>query len=580
MEVQRFSESYQAEQDDIEMKEDPRQDEIIEIESNPENEIEYIYDLSSNDGDEDKLNLGQGSSETSNKRGRPIKLPKKYEDYVLLTYEEALNSEEKDQWTRAIEDEKDSLQKNKTWDIVDRKEAKNNKVLSNKWIFKQKDDGTYKARLVVRGCQQEKGVDFQEIFSPVININSLRTLFAISVQFDYLIKKFDIKTAFLYGTLNEEVYMEIPQGYDRMKNKVCRLRKSLYGLKQAPSKWNEHFTCLLKEYGLTSISVDQCLFKNEKGTLFLAIYVDDGLIVGKNEAKINELLEKLEKKLEIKKFEEVDTFLGIRVTRTSEFIKLDQEKYIEEIIEKFGMQYAKPAETPMIQNDCLSDENQKKINFPYREAVGSLLYISSKTRPDIAYAVSFCSRKMENPTRNDVNNVKRIMRYLKDTKADGIVYRKTTQLEIAAYSDSDFAGDETTRKSTTGYVVYYCNGPVTWCSRKQPVVALSSTEAEFIAAAECVKELLYIKVLIEQLTSNNLKVILNIDNQSAIAIIKNGQFNKRSKHIDVRYHFIHEKIRENLFKIDYLSTENMIADIFTKPSNKIKFLKHKNELVC
>ncbi|XP_045463749.1 secreted RxLR effector protein 161-like [Harmonia axyridis] len=186
------------------------------------------------------------------------------------------------------------------------------------------------------------------------------------------------------------------------------------------------------------------------------------------------------------------------------------------------MQYAKPAETPMIQNDCLSDENKKKINFPYREAVGSLLYISSKTRPDIAYAVSFCSRKMENPTRNDVNNVKRIMRYLKDTKADGIVYRKTTQLEIAAYSDSDFAGDETTRKSTTGYVVYYCNGPVTWCSRKQPVVALSSTEAEFIAAAECVKELLYIKVLIEHLTSNNLKVILNIDNQSAIAIIKNG----------------------------------------------------------
>lgn len=577
-------EEYIAKEDELSFnrKEAKETDEkITELKTSQKgNDIEYIYELSSSEDETEMLDLGQGNTRNTSRAGRSIRLPKKYNDYILLTYEEAINCNEKEQWKIAIKDEKDSLQKNHTWETVERQEALNKKILTNKWVFKKRDNGTYKARLVVRGCQQEKGIDFQDIFSPVINITSLRTLLALSVQWDYVIKKFDIKTAFLYGSLNEEVYMEIPQGYEKENNKICRLRKSLYGLKQAPVTWNEHFCSLLKEHGLKSISFDQCLFKNEKGTLFLAIYVDDGLIVGENEEEIDQLLEKLEENLEIKKSNEIDTFLGIRITRSKDSIKLDQEKYIEEVLERFGMSNAKPTEVPMIHDENAYDAQTGKINFPYREAVGSLLYISSKTRPDIAYAVGFCSRKMENPTGNDISNIKRIMRYLKYTKEDGIIYKKTdNKMEIKAFSDSDFAGEKTTRKSTTGYVVYYCDGPVSWCSRKQPVVALSSTEAEFIAAADCVKELLYLKVMIEHLTNTKMTVTLNIDNQSAIAIIKNGQFNKRSKHIDVRYHFIHEKIRENLIQVGYLCSEKMIADIFTKPLCKIKFLKHKNQLV-
>lgn len=231
-----------------------------------------------------------------------------------------------------------------------------------------------------------------------------------------------------------------------------------------------------------------------------------------------------------------------------------------------------------------NEENKREGKFPYREAVGSLLYLSNKTRPDIAYSVSYSSRNMENPSTMDIKNMKHIMRYLGPTKGDGIVYTRRTEdddglLQVIGYSDSDFAGDTVTRKSTTGFVIYFCGGPISWCSRKQPIVALSSTEAEYIAAADCVKELLFIKALLNELVSNEISVTLKMDNQSAMTIIKNCQFNRRSKHIDVRFHFINEKVKEGLLKIDYLCTEEMIADTLTKPLNNSKFLKHKNALV-
>ena len=540
-----------------------------------ENEIEYIYE----DSDEEDLNLGQGKT---TKTGRKVNKPKYFEDYVLLTYNEAIESEESSLWKDAIEEEKESLRKNQTWEYIDKAECTGKRILTNKWVFKIKDDGTYKARLVVRGCQQQKGIDYEEVFSPVVQVSTLRLLFAISVQKDFQIKKFDIKTAFLYGTLNEDIYMQIPEGYKRQDSKVCKLKKSLYGLKQAPMKWNEHFTKFLKENDMESLSVDQCIFKNKRGTLFLAIYVDDGLIVGKNDEEIDNLLSKLKDSFEIKKFNKVDSFLGIKITKGDSWIKLDQVNYTESVLDRFHMSNAKSVSTPITDydDDKTATESREVVQFPYREAVGSLLYLSNKTRPDIAFAVGFCSRNLENPSKSDVNNVKRILRYLGATKNNGILYKKDGENgQLKAYSDSDFAGDKMTRKSTTGYVVFYASGPISWCSRKQPVVALSSTEAEFIAAAECVKELLYLKVLLETLISQSSNIFLNIDNQSAISIIKNAQFNRRSKHIDVRFHFIHEKVKDGLITIKYLCTENNIADIFTKALNTVKFLKHKNLLL-
>lgn len=375
--------------------------------------------------------------------------------------------------------------------------------------------------------------------------------------------------------------MSLPEGYEEI-NKVCRLQKALYGLKQAPLRWNEHFSNFLCKKGLTALKVEQCIFKNERGTIYLAIYVDDGLVIGKNEDEINELMDGLKQKFEMVIYDDVTTFLGIEVKRNGDMIKLSQENYTDTVLKRFQMDQAKPAITPMNTNNVESLITLTRTEFPYREAIGSILYLTNKTRPDIAYSVGYGSRKLETPSNMDINNVKRIMRYLVSTKSNGIVYNKRSEnqhYEMIGYCDSDFAGDTETRKSTTGYVIYFCGGPISWCSRKQPVVALSSTEAEYIAAADCVKELLFLKTLLEELVGETVKIKLMMDNQSAMTLIKNGQFNRRSKHIDVRFHFINEKVKEGLIKIEYLATEEMIADILTKPLNNIKFLKHKTSLV-
>lgn len=226
-------------------------------------------------------------------------------------------------------------------------------------------------------------------------------------------------------------------------------------------------------------------------------------------------------------------------------------------------------------------ESAKNTIFPYRELLGSLTYISNKTRPDISFAVNYCSWKVENPTDQDVHNLKQILKYLKGTKEKGLTYPKGKRdIEITAYCDSDYAGDTETRRSTTGYIIFLSNCPISWCTRRQPIVALSSTEAEYIAAAECCKELLYLKSVIQELlNSNSVKVTMFVDNQSAIRIIENGVINRRSKHIDVRYKFIHEKVKNGDVTIKYCSSNEQTADIFTKILAKVKFIYHTNKIV-
>lgn len=241
------------------------------------NSLDITYEDAQDDEDEPEINV------LELREGRPpgrreVRLPPRYDDYVLMTYEEVLKSPEKEEWKRAISEEKKSLDRNHTWDLVNKEEAKGHKVLTSKWVFRVKSDGSYKARLVIRGCQQKYGIDYMETFSPVVNISALRVLFAISALKNFEIKKFDIKTAFLYGDLNEKVFMKIPDGYEQIENKVCQLQKSLYGLKQAPLQWNKRFTSFLNDCGLTPLQTEKCIFRNEEGTLFLGIYVDDGIL--------------------------------------------------------------------------------------------------------------------------------------------------------------------------------------------------------------------------------------------------------------------------------------------------------------
>lgn len=510
-------------------------------------------------------------------RRRNRRPPVKFNDYVLLTFEEATTGSDKDKWLEAIEEEKTSLMENKTWELIEKDVIQNKKILSSRWVFKVKDDGRHRARLVIRGCEQIYGIDYEETFSPVISDSAIRLMFAISANLDYKMKKFDIKTAFLYGEVKEDIYMEIPEGFNE-NGKVCKLKKSLYGLKQAPLQWNIKFSEFLKKTGFIQLKTERCIFKTDDSSIILALYVDDGIIFSKNEDSIKMILEELKNEFKITVFENIETFVGVHVTETSNSINLTQEKFANTIVERFGMKDAKISKIPMETSKIL--DSKKNITFPYREAIGNLLYISNKTRPDIAFSVGLSSRRMIEPTDYDVNNVKKIIKYIKGTVNDGITFRKDGDLTtLNAYCDADFAGDEQTRRSTTGYVIYYSGAPIVWCSRRQPIVATSTTEAEFISAAECCREVLYLKSVISEVLNIDVKINLCVDNQSALALIKNNVLNRKRKHIDVKYHFICEKVNEGLINVQYCPSNENVADIFTKPLGGNIFNKFKSRLL-
>lgn len=463
-----------------------------------------------------------------------------------------------------------------TWKVVDNSEAEGKKILSSKWIFKTKDNGKKKARLVVRGFQQVQGIDYEETFSLVVNNVSLRILFALAVKKNYSLITFDIKTAFLYGNLDEDVYMYPPEGYN-YGNKICKLQRALYGLKQAPLKWNQRFSTFLEQEGLKSIKSEQCIYVNEDRTLTLGFYVDDGVMLYKDSQKCNQFIEKLESEFETTINENPKNFLGMEINRSPGNLKLTQENFSERLLNRFEMNRSKSVDTPSIKYSE-ETEDLEKTNYKYREAIGGLLYLTTKTRPDLAQAVGHGSRYLNNYTKQHITEVKRMFRYLNGTKDQGISFDNIhSETELTAYCDSDYAGDVDTRKSTTGYILLYCGGPIAWCSRRQSIVATSSTEAEYVAAAECCKEILHAKTLIEEVLTETVSVKLKIDNQSAIKLIKNGVTNRRSKHIDVKYHFIHEELRKG--SVEYCQTDKQLADLFTKPLRKTKFNTHKIALV-
>lgn len=354
----------------------------------------------------------------------------------------------------------------------------------------------------------------------------------------------------------------------------------MYGLKQAPLKWNERFTNFLKQEGLKPIKSDQCIFIKQKSSLVLAIYVDDAIIIGNDNNEMETLVRKLNNEFEMSVNRNPKTFLGMTIQKTNKGIRLAQTEYATKIVEKFGMKDSKEVNTPAVKT--VNDQNNTtNTSYPYREAIGSLLYLSNKTRPDLSFAVNLASRRVECPTENDVIAIKRIFRYLKGTLDKGIKFKaESSDMHIQAYSDSDYAEDPDTRKSTTGFLIYYKGGPISWSSKKQSTIALSSTEAEYIAASECCKELMHIKSLLQEIITNRTPTItLKVDNQSTISLIKNGIVNKRSKHIDVRYRFVHELIKDKLINIEYCPSKKQIADILTKALNHVKFKQLRDNIV-
>lgn len=500
------------------------------------------------------------------------------------SYQQALKDENCDKWKIAMKEEYDALIKNDTWDLVER--PPNKKLVDNRWVYKVKENNVnlpvrFKARLVARGFTQQYGVNYNETFSPVVRFTSIRVILAVAAQRRMHMKQFDVKTAFLNGDLKETVYMEQPVGFRDGSNRVCKLKRSLYGLKQASRCWNEKFTSFIKLFGFKQSRADPCVYvsKKNEALIFLAIHVDDGLVVGENPDDIKSVMQHLGEHFEIKEMD-VSCFLGLEILQNANgSIFVHQSAYAEKVLRKFNMQNCERVCTPSDANQNLHDFTESSAsNYPYRELVGSLMYLAVGTRPDIAHAVGVASRFLDKPMIVHERAAKRILKYLKGSLNFGILFSNSKINELGAYSDADFAGDVETRKSTSGYAFIYCGGIISWSSERQKSVSLSTTESEYIAASQCVKELVWLRqILCEILELKSIEIVLYMDNQSAIRLIKNPEFHKRTKHIDVRYHFIREKYENNLFTLNYISTNEMIADVFTKalPAQKFNFLRNK-----
>ena len=484
-------------------------------------------------------------------------------------------------WKAAVDEEVRALEKNGTWEITDLPRGK--KPVGCKWIFtvKYKADGNvdrYKARLVAKGFTQSYGIDYQETFAPVAKLNTVRVLLSLAANLDWSLHQLDVKNAFLNGDLEEEVYMDIPAGLETTSNfnKVCRLRKSLYGLKQSPRAWFERFTKVVKRYGFVQCQSDHTLFVKHfpEGKLaIIIVYVDDIILTGDHEEKIDLLKKLLTKEFEIKDLGNLKYFLGMEIARSKKGIAVSQRKYVLDLLNETGMLGCKPAETPMDTTVKLeeSDGSAPVDKGRYQRLVGKLIYLSH-TRPDIGFSVSVVSQFMNNPTEKHMTAVIRILRYLKMTPGKGLFFQRTTKKEIEIFSDADWAGSVTDRRSTSGYFSFVWGNLVTWRSKKQSVVARSSAEAEFRAMAQGICEGIWLNRLLEELrVPLKHPMVLYCDNQAAISIAKNPVHHDRTKHVEIDRHFIKEKIEEGVFKVSYTPTNCQTADILTKVLARVNF---------
>jgi transposase InsO family protein len=558
------------------------------------------------DNVESEEHLEQASSEptteTQLRRSTRDRQPsRKYSanEYVLLSdrgepesYQDAMQHDQKKQWLEAMQDEMKSLHENHTYDLV--KLPKGKRALKNKWVFRCKIEPNrsqprYKARLVVKGFSQKKGIDFDEIFSPVVKMSSIRVVLSLAAKMNLEIEQLDVKTAFLHGDLEEEIYMEQPEGFSAKgkEHLVCRLKKSLYGLKQAPRLWYKKFDSFMVDHGYDRTTSDHCVFvkKFSDGEfIILLLYVDDMLIVGRDTSKIDKLKKELSKSFSMKDLGSAKQILGMKISRDrkSEKLWLSQESYIEKVLDRFNMSKAKPVSSTLAghlklsskQSPTSEEEKEEMKKVPYASAVGSLMYAMVCTRPDIAHAVGVVSRFLSNPGKEHWAAVKWILRYLRGTSRVCLCFGNGKQV-LDGFTDADMAGDIDSRKSTSGYLITYSGGAVSWQSRLQKCVALSTTEAEYIAITEAAKELLWMKKFLQELGLQQERYVLYCDSQSAIHLSKNSTFHSRSKHIDVRYHWIRDALDEKLIHIEKIHTDDNGSDMMTKslPMQKLEICR-------
>jgi len=492
-------------------------------------------------------------------------------------------------WRQAMDDEFQALLTNKTWHLVPPRAGLN--VIDCKWVFKlkQKPDGSidhYKARLVAKGFKQQYGVDYDDTFSPVVKPTTIRLLLSLAVSRGWPIRQIDIQNAFLHGLLHEDVYMKQPPGFvdSQHPDYLCKLDKSLYGLKQAPRAWFSRLSSKLLQLGFTASKADVSLFIFNKAgiQMYILIYVDDIIIVSSSSMATKRLLAQLQADFAVKDLGTLSYFLGIEVRHTSHGLVLTQRKYIQDLLSRTNMLTSKGVSTPMVPSEKLLLDSGDKLSpedtTRYRSVVGALQYLSL-TRPDISFCVNRVCQFLSAPTTVHWAAVKRILRYLHDTADMGLCFTKSGSSLLSAFSDADWGGNPDDRRSTGGYAIFFGGNLISWSSRKQPTVSRSSTEAEYKAVADATAELIWIQVLLRELGISQARPpSLWCDNIGATYLSANPIFHRRTKHVEVDYHFVRERVSTRQLDVRFISSKDQLADIMTKPLPASSFSHFRRNL--
>ncbi|KAM0988950.1 hypothetical protein ACFX2A_013056 [Malus domestica] len=540
----------------------------------------------------------QGSqSSTSNAEGQelqdsspettPVRMRSLNEIYAVCNYcvvePESFEEAEKDQsWQKAMSEEIAMIEKNSTWKLVNRPSDK--PVIGVKWIYKIKLnlDGSIqknKARLVAKGYSQQPGVDFNETFAPVARLDTIRTLIALAAQKGWKLHQLDVKSAFLNGILEEEVYVDQPQGFEvpNKEDKVYKLNKALYGLKQAPRAWYSEIDSYFSKSGFNKSPSEATLYTKtgeNSEMLIVSIYVDDVVFTGNCEEMIEEFRREIMRQYEMSDLGLLHHFLGIGVIQEATGIFIHQQKYAQSLLERFNLKGCKSVATPLITNEklCKMDGSESADECLYRRMVGSLLYLTA-TRPDIMYAASLLSRFMHNPTRIHMGTAKRVLRYISGTLDYGIKYEKGEKAILVGFCDSDWGGSEDDMRSTSGYAFTFGSGIFSWASVKQQSVVLSTAEAEYVSAAMATSQAIWLRFVLKDFGEMQVDASpLMCDNTSAIAMTKNPIFHQKTKHIKRKFHFIREALQENTIELIYCKSQDQMADIFTKALPRERFV--------
>ncbi len=491
-------------------------------------------------------------------------------------------STDPDRWMIPMQIEMDTLKAKHTWDLVKAPAGAN--IMDSMWVFDIKWDGEGnrikdKARLVGKGYTQQLGIDYNETWAGVTRLESVRMTAAIAAKLDLKLWRIDFVGAYLNSLTKEDIYMKQPEGFVQpgFEDYVCKLVHTIYGTMQGAHDWYETLTNTYNKLGYTTSRADPCVrYKTDDDEYTLTdTYTDDVFGASKTEKEVQKRKEEMGKEWEIKDVGDNEYFLGMRVQQNIErgTMRLTQRPYWEHVLNRFNLTDTPPRNTPLPvgitldQNMSPKTDSERKemADKPYRPVLGSVMWGQLATRPDLSFAVSLLSRFQADPGLEHWKSLLHVVGYIKNTIDFGLIYSRDADLTPLAYADADYGGCRDTRRSTSGYVFTMAGGAVTWSSKRQATVALSTVEAEYVAMSRCAQQMVWMQTWLDEVEiGHNMPGVIRGDSRGAIALAKTTKDHGKVKHIDIRHHYLRELVKSELVIFEQIPSADNLADLFTK----------------